>query len=82
MKLNDKQKNSLFKVLIFGMIQVFCIFYYVITSGFAGTFNWTVEALTSSAYGIIVQILNLAMFINGVIIFMYILSFIIWTIKR
>lgn len=81
MKLSNKQKNSLFKVFIFGIIQVFCLFYYGIVSGFAGTFNWTIEELTTNTYGTIVQILNLFMFVNGIIIFMYIISFIIWTVK-
>lgn len=81
MKLNNKQKNSLFKLFIFGIIQVFCIFYYVIVSGYAGTFKWTVQELTTNTYGTIVQILNLIIFVNGIIIFIYIVIFIIWTLK-
>jgi hypothetical protein len=82
MKLNDKQKDTLLKLFIFALIQAFCLFYYVIVSRFAGTFNWTVQELTTNSYGTIVQILNLIMFLNGIIIFLYIVFFLIWTFKR
>lgn len=82
MKLNSKQKNSLFKLVIFSIIQVFCLFYYVIISEFAGTFEWTEYELTTNTYGVIVQILNLIMLVNGIIIFLYIVVFLIWVFKR
>jgi len=82
MKLNSKQKNSLFKLVIFSIIQVFCLIYYVIISRFAGTFEWTVYELTTNTYGVVVQILNLIMLVNGIIIFLYIVVFLIWVIKR
>ncbi len=82
MKLNSKQKNSLFKLVIFSLIQVFCLFYYVIISRSAGTFEWTEYELTTNTFGVIVQILNLIMLVNGIIIFLYIVVFLIWVLKR
>ncbi len=81
MKLNDKQKDSLFKLFIFSIIQVFCLFYYVIVSGFAGTFEWTVQELSTNTYGTIMAILNLIMLVNGMIIFMYVVIFVILVLK-
>ena len=82
MKLSDKQKSTLFKFFIFGIIQYDCLIYYVTFSGLAGTFNWTVHELTTNTYGTIVQILNLIIFVNGIIIFLYIIFFVIWVFKR
>ena len=51
MKLNEKQKDTLFKLFIFGVIQLLCVNLFLIISAISGEFNWTVEKLTSSLAG-------------------------------
>ena len=77
MELSDKQKNLLFKVFLFGMIEVVCFFVFLTISGLTGNFEWTVEQLTSTPLGIFMQILNLVIVVDGIIIFLYLLAFVI-----
>ena len=81
MKLDEKQKDSLFKIFIFAVIQILLFNLYLIISAISGDFNWTVERLTSSLVGFFIQILDLLLFINGVIIFLYSTVFLILLIK-
>ena len=81
MKLDEKQKDSLFKIFIFAVIQILLFNLYLIISAISGDFNWTVERLTSSSVGFFIQILDLLLFINGVIIFLYSTVFLILLIK-
>jgi len=81
MKLDEKQKDSLFKSFIFAVIQILLFNLYLIISAISGDFNWTVERLTSSLAGFFIQILDLLLFINGVIIFLYSTVFLILLIK-
>ncbi|MCJ7651329.1 MAG: hypothetical protein MUP85_22200 [Candidatus Lokiarchaeota archaeon] len=53
------KKQSLFKVFIYGMIEVICFNLYIIISGLEGNFNWTMERLTSSVAGMAIQTINL-----------------------
>ncbi len=81
MKLNKNEKDALFKLFIFSVIQIFCINIYIIVSALSGDFNWTVERMTSSLEGMVIQIINLITLINGIIIFLYILIFLILLVK-
>lgn len=81
MKLNNKEKDALFKLFIFSVIQIFCINIYIIVSALSGYFNWTVERMTSSLEGMVIQIINLITLINGIIIFLYILIFLILLVR-
>ena len=77
MKLSEKEKDALFKIFILSVIQLFCINIHLIISALSGDFNWTVERLTSSLGGMVIQIIGLITLINGVIIFLYIVIFLI-----
>ena len=81
MKLNVREKDTLFKIFIFSVVELFCISIYIIISALSGDFNWTIERLTSSFGGTVIQILQLVLMINGIIIFVYILIFLILLIK-
>jgi len=81
MKLNKNEKDTLFQLFIFSVIQIFCINIYIIISALSGDFNWTVERMTSSLGGMAIQIINLITLINGIIIFLYILIFLILLLK-
>ncbi|MBA7511443.1 hypothetical protein ES705_03437 [subsurface metagenome] len=81
MKLNKNEKDALFKLFIFSVIQIFCINIYIIVSALSGDFNWTVERMTSSLEGMVIQIINLITLINGIIIFLYILIFLILLVR-
>lgn len=77
MKLNEKKKDTLFKVFIFGMIEVICFIVFLIISGLAGHLFWSIEQLTSTLDGIIIQIVNLIMVVDGIVMFVYLIIFII-----
>ena len=77
MALSDKQKNLLFKVFLFGMIEVICFFFFLTISGLTGIFEWTVELLTTTPLGMVMQILNLVIVVDGIIMFLYFMAFII-----
>ncbi len=82
MKLNENEKDTLFKLFLFTVTELFCISIYIIISALSGDFNWTVERLTSSFGGAVIQLLQLIILINGVIIFMYVAIFLILLVKN
>ena len=82
MELGKKQKDTLFKLFLFSMIHFLLITLYLVISGISGDFDWTIERLTSSLTGVFIQILNLAILINGILIFIYIVILIILTLKN
>ncbi len=77
MALSEKQKDTLFKVFLFGIIEFICFTGFIMISGLAGHFSWTVEQLTSTPMGMIIQILNLIIVVDGIVMFVYFLAFII-----
>ncbi len=82
MKINEKQKDTLFKIFIIGEIQLLCFILRLVISAISGVFNWTVEQLTSSLAGLFVQILDLVLAINGIIFFIYLIMLLILFIKN
>jgi len=81
MKLKENEIDTLFKLFLFTVVELFCISIYIIISALSGDFNWTVERMTSSLGGMAIQIINLITLINGIIIFLYILIFLILLLK-
>ncbi|MBY8980494.1 MAG: hypothetical protein KGD72_08895 [Candidatus Lokiarchaeota archaeon] len=81
MKFNKKQKDTLFKILLTGEIELLCYLLYLIISVNLGDFVWTVEMLRSSLTGLFIQFLKLVFLINGVILFLYIVVFLIFLLK-
>jgi len=71
------KKQSLFKVFIYLMIEVICFNLYIITSGLEGNFNWTVERLTSTLAGMVIQTIFL---IASIIGFVLAIQFIIYVL--
>ena len=71
------KKQSLFKVFIYGMIEVICFNLYIIISGLEGNFNWTVERLTSSVAGMAIQTINLVV---TIVAFVLVIQFIIYVL--
>jgi hypothetical protein len=82
MKLSENEKDSLFKIFILSVIQMFCINIHLIISTLSGDFNWTIERLTSSFGGMVIQIIGLITLINGAIIFLYLVIFLILLVKE
>ena len=80
MELSDKQKDTLFKVFIFGIIEFICFIIFITISGLSGNFAWTVEQLTSTPLGMFLQIINLIIVIDGIVMFLYILAFVVMII--
>ncbi len=81
MKLNRKQKDTIYKIFIFSTTQILCYIIFLTISAKLGVFIWTPEMLTSSLTGTIVQILNLVFIINGIILFVYVVIFLILLFK-
>lgn len=81
MKLTEKQKEPLYKIFLFTVIQLLLLTIHLIISAISGDFNWTVERLTSSLYGGFIQLLDLVILINGVIIFLYVVIFLFLLVK-
>ncbi|MFX0074944.1 MAG: hypothetical protein ACFE96_05845 [Candidatus Hermodarchaeota archaeon] len=81
MELSDKQKNLLFKVFIFAIVEFLCFITFVTIAGLTGNFEWTIEQLTGTPIGLFLQILNLVIVIDGILIFLYFLAFIITLIS-
>jgi hypothetical protein len=79
--LDDNMKNTLFKIFIFGSIEIMCFILFIIISGITGSFDWPIERQTSSIAGMIIQIINLIVLIDGMIIAIYIIIFIILIVK-
>ncbi|MHA1669359.1 MAG: hypothetical protein ACTSV5_02145 [Promethearchaeota archaeon] len=69
------KKQILFKLFIYGMIEIICFNFYVIISGIEGNFNWTVERLTSTTAGMAIQTL---MLVSSIIGFIIVIQFIIY----
>ena len=81
MKLNENEKDTLFKIFIFSVIQIFFMNIHFIISALSGDFNWTVERMTSSFEGLVIQIIGLFIMVNGIIIFVYVLILLILLVK-
>ncbi|MBY9015100.1 MAG: hypothetical protein KGD68_05340 [Candidatus Lokiarchaeota archaeon] len=77
MKLSEKQNDTLFKVFLFGMIEVICCSVFVTLSGIAGHLYWTLEQLTTTPIGMVIQILNLIILVDGIVLFLYLFAFVI-----
>jgi len=77
MKLSEKHKDTLFTVFILSIFEFICIIAFITISGLAGHLYWTVEQLTTTPEGMVIQILNLIIFVNGLVIFLYFVIFII-----
>ncbi len=62
------KKQSLFKIFIYGMIEIICLNLYFIISGLEGSFTWTIERLNSTAAGMLIQTINLIAIIIGFVL--------------
>lgn len=69
------KKQSLFKIFIYGMIEVILFNLYMIISGSEGSFNWTVERLTSTSAGMVIQTIFLIATIIG---FIFVIQLVIY----
>ncbi len=77
MALSEKQKDTLFKVFLFGIIEFICFVVFITISGLTGHFSWTIEQLTTTPMGMVIQIVNLIIVVDGIVMFLYFLAFII-----
>ncbi len=62
------KNQSLFKVFLLLMIEVIFFNFYIIISGLEGNFNWTIERMTSSLAGMIIQTIILVAVIIGFVL--------------
>ena len=72
MKLDEKKKTNLFLLAIFAVIQISLYNLYFIISAITGDFNWTIERLTTTTVGFLIQIIDLILTINGLLVFLFI----------
>ena len=71
------KKQSLFKIFIYGMIEVILFNLYMIISGSEGSFNWTVERLTLTSAGMAIQTIIL---VSSIIGFVLVIQFIVYVL--
>ena len=71
------KKQSLFKVFIYGMIEVICFNLYIIISGLEGNINWTVERLTSTVAGTAIQTINLVVIIVAFVLVIQLIIYVL-----
>lgn len=76
-RFKSTKSKSLWKIFIYGMIEVLLFNLYLIFSSLGGTFNWTAEEFTTNPYGMPVQIINLVMVIVGFVLGLYIIIYLI-----
>ena len=72
MKLDEKKRTNLFLLAIFAVIQISLYNLYFIISAITGDFNWTIERLTTTTVGFLIQIIDLILTINGLLVFLFI----------
>lgn len=72
MNLDEKKKTNLFLLAIFAVIQISLYNLYFIISAITGDFNWTIERLTTTTVGFLIQIIDLILTINGLLVFLFI----------
>ncbi|MFX0009397.1 MAG: hypothetical protein ACFE9R_03705 [Candidatus Hermodarchaeota archaeon] len=72
MNLDEKKKTNLFLLAIFAVIQISLYNLYFIISAITGDFNWTIERLTTTTVGILIQIIDLILTVNGLLLFLFI----------
>lgn len=72
----NKRRQALFKVFIFAVVEFTCVNLYYLISGLTGDFDWTIERLTTTTEGVVIQILALVGTIFGILIFLYLLVYI------
>ncbi|TFF84527.1 MAG: hypothetical protein EU552_00430 [Promethearchaeota archaeon] len=73
---NKKKKNALFRIFIFSLIEITFINIYFIISAITGVFDWTVELLTTTGEGFIIQIIRLVATVIGIYIFIEIMVYV------
>jgi len=71
-KFKTTKKKVLFKLFIFAVIEFMCINLHHIISGVTGGLVWTVERLTTTTEGFIIQVINLVGIVTGFLIALYI----------
>lgn len=72
-KFKTTRKKVLFKLFIFIVIEFMCINLHYIISGATGGLEWTIERLTTTIEGSIIQVINLIGIITGFLIAIYII---------
>ncbi len=70
-KFKTNKKKVLFKLFIFLVIEFMCINLHYIISGVTGGLVWTVERLTSTTEGFVIQVINLVGIVTGFLIALY-----------
>ena len=75
------KKKSQFRIFIIGIILICCLNLYLVISGVTKTYNWTIEKLTTTNEGLIIQIIELVAFLSGVIFFIEMVVLIILYLK-
>ena len=70
-KFKTNKKKVLFKLFIFLVNEFMCINLHYIISGVTGGLVWTVERLTSTTEGFVIQVINLVGIVTGFLIALY-----------
>ena len=78
-KINKKRVR--FRLFILAVIEITCANIYLVISGYTGSFDWTIERLTTTVEGFVIQVIQLISFIAGVIITVYVIMYLLLIAK-
>ena len=75
-KHREKMKKASFKIFFFGVIEVILLNIYIIISSLTRYYNWTIERLTTTSEGIVIQLIGLIAIVSGIYIFIQVMAYI------
>jgi len=75
-KHREKMKKALFKIFLFSIIEFILLNIYIIISVLTRDYNWTIERLTTTSEGIVVQLIGLIAIVSGIYIIIQFMAYI------
>ena len=78
-KINKKRVR--FRLFILAIIEITCANIYLVLSGSTGSFDWTIERLTTTVEGFVIQVIQLIAFFAGIIIAIYVIMYLLLIAK-
>jgi len=71
-KYRENKKKTLFRTFLLIIIDFTCLNIYLVISGITHNFNWTVERLTTTTEGLIIQFIQLIAILGSILLFLHI----------
>ena len=75
-KQRENMRKALFKIFVFSIIEFILLNIYIIISAVTSVYNWTIERLTTTSEGIVIQLIGLIAIVSGIYIVIQIMAYI------